>query len=131
MKTILIIEDDDAVRENTAELLDVHDYDVITANNGRSGFALAKDRHPDLILCDMMMPETDGRTFLRLAKADEEIKDVPLVFFSAGTLPAKDQANLVKQADGFLKKPFFEEDLLHIVRTVLQNRQAGSTEAVL
>ncbi|MGE5521771.1 MAG: response regulator [Candidatus Dadabacteria bacterium] len=132
MKRILIIEDDDAVRENTAELLDVNNYDVVTASNGTTGFELAKRNRPDLILCDMMMPETDGRTFLKLAKDDGDIKDVPVIFFSAGTLPVKDQNVLIKEADGFLKKPFLEEDLLRIVRTVLEHKHVlpDSTEAV-
>ena len=115
MKKILIIEDNDEIRENTAELLELHDYDVLTAEEGREGFELAKKHEPDLILCDIMMPETDGRRFLKLARNDEAVRGIPLIFFSAGTAPAGLQKALIKAADGFLRKPFTEEELLKAV----------------
>ena len=60
MKKVLFIEDDTVVRENTAELLELADYDVITAANGKTGVAIAKAEKPDIIVCDIMMPEMDG-----------------------------------------------------------------------
>lgn len=121
MKKILIIEDNDEIRENTAELLELHNYDVFTAGEGASGFELAKKHEPDLILCDIMMPETDGRKFLKLAKNDELVSEIPLVFFSAGTTSPEVQRSLVKAANGFLKKPFTEEELLKTVKKILYN----------
>ena len=115
MKTILIIEDNDEIRENTAELLELHDFDVLTAIEGKSGFELAKKHSPDLIICDIMMPETDGRRFLKLARSDERVREIPLIFFSAGTSPAGVQQALIRAADGFLKKPFTEEELLKTI----------------
>jgi CheY-like chemotaxis protein len=115
VKKILIIEDNDEIRENTAELLELHHFDVLTAEEGGEGFALAKQHGPDLILCDIMMPETDGRRFLKLAKSDAAVRDIPLIFFSAGTGPAEVQKALIKAADGFLRKPFTEEELLKAV----------------
>ena len=85
VKKILIIEDNEEIRENTAELLGLHNYDVFTAEEGGEGYEMAKKHEPDLILCDIMMPETDGRRFLRLAKNDKSVRDIPLIFFSAGT----------------------------------------------
>lgn len=119
MNKILIIEDNDAIRENTAELLEMNDYLVLTAVNGNQGFALAKKYLPDLILCDMMMPETDGRKFLKMAKGDAETQNIPLVFFSAGTLSTETQKELAASAKGFLKKPFAEEDLLNMITGLL------------
>lgn len=116
MKKILIIEDNDEIRENTAELLELHHYDVFTAEEGSKGFELAKKHGPDLILCDIMMPETDGRRFLKLARNDNLVKNIPLIFFSAGTGPAEVQNALIKAADGFLRKPFTEEELLNAVK---------------
>ncbi len=118
MKTILIIEDNAEIRENTAELLEMNRYAVLTAENGHIGFKLAKERRPDLILCDMMMPESDGRKFLKLAKADEVTRNIPLVFFSAGTLSADVQKGLVQASNGFLKKPFTEEELLKTINAL-------------
>ena len=122
MKTILIIEDSPEIRENTAELLALNNYAVVTAADGASGFALARRTIPDLVLCDMMMPETNGRFFLKMAKADKDLRHVPVIFFSAGTLPANDQYNLAKAADGFLKKPFMEKDLLQSIQDVLNKK---------
>jgi CheY-like chemotaxis protein len=115
VKKILIIEDNDEIRENTAELLELHDFEVFTASEGANGFALAKSHQPHLILCDIMMPETDGRMFLQLARNDEAVRNIPLVFFSAGTSPLELQKTLIKAANGFLKKPFTEEELLKTV----------------
>lgn len=115
MKKILIIEDNDEIRENTAELLELHNYNVFTAHEGGAGYKLAKKHEPDLILCDIMMPETDGRMFLKLARADKAVRDIPLIFFSAGTASPEVQKGLAKAANGFLKKPFTEEELLRAI----------------
>ena len=122
MKTILIIEDDDAIRENTAELLELSNYRVLTADSGHTGFDLAKEFHPDIILCDIMMPGTDGRKFQRLAKDDTLLSKIPLIFFSAGSVSAEYQKDLVKGPDGYLKKPFTEEELLEVISRTLQKR---------
>jgi CheY-like chemotaxis protein len=119
MKTILVIEDNEEVRENTAELLTLNNYSVVTASNGNTGFGLAKSVLPDLILCDMMMPESDGQKFLEMAKADSEVQWIPLLFFSAGTPLPVVQRQLISASNGFLKKPFLEEELLLKIETVL------------
>jgi CheY-like chemotaxis protein len=116
----LIIEDNAEIRENTAELLELSDYIVITAENGKAGFELAKKSYPDLILCDMMMPETNGACFLKLARENEIVRDIPLIFFSAGTLQPEAQQSLIAAADGFLKKPFSEEELLRTISGILK-----------
>jgi len=85
VNNILIIEDNREVRENTAELLELSNYKVFTAANGYIGYELAKKYQPDLILCDMMMPETDGNAFLQLAKEDGNLAGISLIFFTAGT----------------------------------------------
>jgi CheY-like chemotaxis protein len=118
MKTILIIEDNDAIRENTSEMLELGHYHVLTAKEGRSGYLMAKQYSPDLILCDIMMPKTDGRTFFRMAKADEILRDIPVVFFSAGSAQ-EIQKELKKIADGFLKKPFTEQELFSTIEAAL------------
>jgi CheY-like chemotaxis protein len=122
VKKILIIEDNDEIRENTAELLGLHNYDVFTAEEGGEGYELARKHEPDLILCDIMMPETDGRRFLRLAKNDKMVRNIPLIFFSAGTGSPEVQRALIKAANGFLQKPFTEEELLKAVDKFLDSR---------
>ncbi|MET0637897.1 MAG: response regulator [Chitinophagaceae bacterium] len=118
MKCILIIEDNTAIRENTSEILELRKYKVLAAEEGQKGFKLAKEFLPDLILCDIMMPDTDGSLFFRLAKADAVTRDIPIVFFSAGSAQHL-QVELKKIADGFLKKPFSEEELLSTVLNAL------------
>ena len=116
MKTILIIEDNREIRENTAELLELRSYKVLTAENGGVGFELAKQYKPDLILCDMMMPETDGWAFLQLAKKEPAIYAIPLIFFSAGSPYPEVRKALINEGNGYLHKPFTEEELLNTIK---------------
>jgi CheY-like chemotaxis protein len=88
----------------------------MAAANGGIGFQMAKENLPDLILCDMMMPETDGRQFLQLAKAHKDVQHIPIVFFSAGTPSIEIQKGLIRQSNGFIKKPFSEYELLETIK---------------
>jgi len=119
MKNILIIEDNAEIRENTAELLGLSDYSVLIAENGDEGFILAKKHKPDAILCDMMMPASNGREFLRLAKNDTVVGEIPFVFFSADSASAEIKKGLVKGAAGYLRKPFTEQQLLDTIKKAL------------
>ena len=83
MRTILLIEDDKDMRENTAEILELANYRVLKAENGRKGVELAKQHMPDLILCDIMMPELDGFSLCARLKADSRTCRIPLVLVTA------------------------------------------------
>jgi CheY-like chemotaxis protein len=122
MNRILIIEDNREIRENTAEILEINGYHVCTAENGSTGYESAKSYQPDIILCDIMMPETDGRKFMRLIKADIVINNIPIIFFSAGTSPEL-QKELVDGKNAYLKKPFSENELLFIIKDGLDKRR--------
>jgi len=122
MKKILVIEDNTEIRENTVEMLELNNYKVFSAKNGNIGFQLAKKNKPDVILCDMMMPDTDGREFLQLAKNHVIVRKIPLIFFSAGSPLPDIKKKLIKEADDFLEKPFSEEDLLHAIERALKNQ---------
>lgn len=119
MKKILVIEDNAEIRENTVELLELNNYKVYSAENGNTGFQLAKTHQPDLVLCDMMMPDTDGREFLHLAKDHRFVRNIPIIFFSAGSPLPDIKKILIKEADDYLQKPFAEEDLLNAVKNTL------------
>lgn len=125
MKKVLIIEDNIEIRENTAELLEFSNYSVITAENGNVGFELAKKYRPDVILCDMMMPDSDGREFLKLAKEDEFVRNIPLVFFSAGSLTPDIRRDLTKAASDYLQKPFTEQELIISMEKALDKKNDG------
>ena len=125
MNKVLIIEDNKEIRENTAEILELNGYHVHTAENGSAGYVSAKNYTPDIILCDIMMPETDGREFLRLVKSDVDINTIPIIFFSAGT--SQDlQKELIDGKNAYLKKPFTENDLLLIIKDGLNRRKNHS-----
>lgn len=122
MKLILVIEDNPEVRENTAELLELSGYQVLTASNGKAGFEKTRINRPDVIICDVMMPETDGLGFLRLAKSDQTTSGIPLIFFSAGSAPPAVRKNIEQGADVYLRKPFTDNDLLGAVEKCLNKK---------
>ena len=83
MKTILLIEDDTVLRENTVELLELSNYNVISASNGKTGVDKAKQMLPDIIVCDIMMPELDGYGVLQTLSKNSDTKYIPFIFLSA------------------------------------------------
>ncbi|MEP6279742.1 MAG: response regulator, partial [Nonlabens ulvanivorans] len=119
MKKILIIEDDAALRENTAELLELSDFEVITAANGRLGIEQAQNNKPDVIVCDIMMPEVDGYGVLEALSLDVSTNQIPFIFLSARTDHKEVRKGMDLGADDYLTKPFEEEELLNAIETRL------------
>ncbi len=117
MKTILLIEDDTALRENTAELLELNDYAVITAANGTLGITSAKENLPDIIVCDIMMPDTDGYEVLEVLSSHEATSHIPFIFLSARTEHKEIRKGMNLGADDYLTKPFEEEDLISAIES--------------
>ena len=123
MKKILFIEDDTVVRENTAELLELSDFEVITASNGKIGLALAKKEKPDIIVCDIMMPELDGYGVLQALAEDPTTMQIPFIFLSARTEHKDIRRGMDLGADDYLTKPFEEEELLSAIESRLAKVQ--------
>ncbi|MDX1602784.1 MAG: response regulator [Salinimicrobium sediminis] len=119
MKKVLIIEDDTVVRENTAELLELADYDVITAPNGKSGLAIAKKELPNIIVCDIMMPEMDGYGVLQGLAEDPKTQQIPFIFLSAKTEHKDIRKGMDLGADDYLTKPFEEDELISAIESRL------------
>jgi CheY-like chemotaxis protein len=119
MHTILLIEDDAALRENTEELLELSNYTVLTAPNGKIGIELAKSQNPNLVICDIMMPEVDGYGVLQALAADAATKHIPFIFLSAKTEHKEIRKGMDLGADDYLTKPFEEDDLLSAVESRL------------
>ena len=119
MKTILLIEDDRALRENTEELLELYGYTVLTAPNGKIGIHKAKEQLPDLIICDIMMPEVDGYSVLAELSTRESTRLIPFIFLSAITEHKSIRKGMDLGADDYLTKPFEEEDLMSAVESRL------------
>jgi DNA-binding response OmpR family regulator len=132
MKKVLIIEDDTALRENTAELLELLNFEVATAPNGRIGITLAKQNYPDVIICDIMMPEVDGYGVLEALLADTSTNQIPFIFLSAKTEHKEIRKGMDLGADDYLTKPFEEEELVSAIEsriakaTILKNILAAT-----
>jgi len=123
MKKILLIEDNPEVRENTSEILSLANYRVITAENGKMGVEAALKEKPDLIICDIMMPELDGYGVLHILSKNPETASIPFIFLTAKTEKTDIRKGMTLGADDYLTKPFDDTDLLNAVESRL-NRVA-------
>ncbi|MBU3821749.1 response regulator [Flavobacteriaceae bacterium XHP0103] len=119
MKKVLLIEDDVILRENTAELLELSDYNVITAPNGKVGLEIAKKSLPNIIVCDIMMPELDGYGVLEALAKNEETKHIPFIFLSAKTERKDVRKGMDLGADDYITKPFEEDELISAIESRL------------
>lgn len=119
MYKVLFIEDDVAVRENTAELIELAGYEVMTAPNGKIGVQTAKNTLPDIIICDIMMPELDGYGVISELSKEEATKFIPFIFLSAKTEHKDIRKGMDLGADDYLTKPFEEHDLLSALESRL------------
>jgi CRP/FNR family transcriptional regulator, cyclic AMP receptor protein len=115
MKKILLIEDNDDIRENTAEILELANYKVTTAPNGKKGVELALKHQPDLIICDIMMPELDGYGVLHAIHKNETIKNTPFIFLTAKTERNDLRKGMDLGADDYITKPFSGTELLNAI----------------
>ncbi len=122
-KTILLIEDNVEVRENTAEILELSNYKVLTAENGKIGVEVAKKSKPDLIICDIMMPEMDGYGVLFMLGKDPETSGIPFIFLTAKAEKSDIRRGMELGADDYLTKPFDEMALLNAIEIRLKKNE--------
>jgi CRP-like cAMP-binding protein/CheY-like chemotaxis protein len=115
MKTILLIEDDAVIRENTAELLELAGYAVHAAENGQLGVAQALATKPDLVVCDIMMPVLDGYGVLQIFNQHAQLAGVPFIFLTAKTERLDLRRGMALGADDYLTKPFDKAELLSAI----------------
>jgi CRP-like cAMP-binding protein/CheY-like chemotaxis protein len=123
MKKILLIEDNLDVRENTEEILSLASYAVLTAPNGKIGVELAQREKPDLIICDIMMPELDGYGVLHILSKNEETARIPFIFLTAKTEKTDIRKGMELGADDYLTKPFDDTDLLNAIEVRLRKHE--------
>lgn len=123
MKTILLIEDNIDIRENTAELLELSNYHVLKASNGKVGLDLAFQHKPDLILCDIMMPELDGYGVLYLLSKNPETAFIPFIFLTAKAEHIDFRKGMELGADDYLTKPFDGLELLHSIESRIAKKE--------
>ena len=126
MKKVLIIEDNDDIREGTAEILDLAGYETFTAKNGRIGVDLAIKHTPDIILCDIMMPELDGYGVLYLLQKNQQTANIPFIFMTAKAERADMRKGMEMGADDYLTKPFDDVELFNAIESRLKKRNKPS-----
>ena len=121
---LLIIEGNEEVRENLAEILELSGYETLTAPHGLEGVKTALAERPDLILCDVMMPELDGYGVLNLLSENEATRHIPFVFITARTEKEDIRRGMNLGADDYITKPFYKDELLQVIRTRLAKAAA-------
>src|SRR5690349_7281782 len=123
MATILVIEDEPEMRRNLLTILKLEKFQATGAENGRQGVDLAKKSKPDLILCDVMMPELDGYGVLQALRQDPATVTTPFIFLTAKGEKPDIRAGMNLGADDYLTKPVGKADLLSAITARLQRQQ--------
>lgn len=127
-RKLLLIEDNNLVRQTTAVILELANYDVMTARNGKEGVEVALKEKPDLIICDIMMPVLDGYGVLHLLSKNEETAGIPFIFLTARAEQLDFRKGMDMGADDYLTKPFDEIALLNAIETRLKKGDAMRKE---
>jgi DNA-binding response OmpR family regulator len=136
MKSVLVIDDNPGIRENTAEILELAGYKTFTAENGKKGVEVAIKEKPDVIICDIMMPELDGYGVLHLLKKNAGTENIPFVFLTAKTERSDFRKGMEMGADDYITKPFEEIELLNAIETrlkksaILENKYPASQQGI-
>jgi len=120
MKRILVIDDNNEIRENTAEILDLAGYKTYTAENGKKGVEQALKEKPDLIVCDIMMPDLDGYGVLHLLKKNPDTENIPFIYLTAKTERSDFRKGMEMGADDYITKPFDDLELLRAIEIRLK-----------
>lgn len=123
MKHLLLIEDNNEIRENTTEILELAGYKVRTAENGKIGVELALKEKPDLIICDIMMPVLDGYGVLHLINKNTELTGIPFIFLTAKAERSDFRKGMEMGADDYITKPFGDIELLNAVESRLKKTE--------
>ncbi len=123
MKVVLLIEDNNEIRENMAEILELAGYETIAASNGKQGFTVAKETKPDIIICDIMMPELDGYGVLHMLQQNPVTQNIPFIFLTAKAEREEFRKGMELGADDYITKPFNGTELLNAVALRLRKSE--------
>ncbi|MBD2493816.1 response regulator transcription factor [Nostoc sp. FACHB-280] len=115
-KKILVIEDEVQICSNIQQILGLSDFQTISANNGLDGLRLAKSEKPDLICCDIMMPDLDGYGVLKALREDSETDSIPVILLTAKVERSDLRYGMELGADDYITKPFSPEELLKAIQ---------------
>ncbi len=128
MKKVLLIEDNEELRENTAELLELAGYEVLVAENGKVGVQKAFQESPNIILCDIMMPVLDGYGVRQMLNDNENTRNIPFIFLTAKADKSDFRKGMNLGADDYLTKPFEEIDLLNSIKLRIKKSELMATD---
>ena len=128
MKKILLIEDNPEMLENTKAILELANYQVITATNGKEGLDAAESSIPDIIICDVMMPELDGYGTLYLLSKNQTTQNIPFIFLTAKAERSDYRKGMELGADDYITKPFSNIELLNAVDSRLKKTESLKKE---
>jgi two-component system, sensor histidine kinase and response regulator len=129
MAKILVIEDEESIRENILELLEAENFEALGAANGKVGIKMAIAQIPDLILCDMMMPEIDGQGVLKALRAEPVTATIPFIFLTAKAEKTDIRLGMEQGADDYITKPCTPQELLKAIAIRLEKHQAISRKS--
>jgi len=123
MKKILVIEDNTEVRENLCEILELDSYDVVSAENGKIGVDKALNEIPDLIICDVMMPELDGYGVLKILNKNPKVNHIPFIYLTAKAEKDDMRKGMGLGAEDYITKPFDDVELLEAIEMRLKKAE--------
>jgi CheY-like chemotaxis protein len=121
MNTILIIEDNLEILENISEILELSNFRVIVAKNGREGITEATEKQPDVILCDIMMPLVNGYEVLNVLRKNPTTVNIPFIFVTASGEKKEVEAAMDLGANGYLRKPFDSDELVNLINKFIKS----------
>jgi len=118
MKTVLVIEDNLEIRENTAEILELAGYKVITADNGEQGLSIVARENPDIVLCDILMPGINGYQVMKEIRDNPLTAGIPFIYVTASAEKTDVKLAMGLGANGYVRKPFDIQELMEAIEDV-------------
>lgn len=128
MATILVIEDEESIRVNLLDILECEGFDAMGASNGKEGIEQAQLHRPDVIVCDVMMPDIDGYGVLRQLQENPDTARIPFIFLTAKSDRASQRLGMELGADDYISKPCSAQELLNAIQVRLKKRQRHLAE---
>ncbi len=119
MKTVLLIEDTDEIRENITEILEMHGFEMLCACNGEEGMHLLQAHRPDIIVSDIKMPRINGFQLLQMVRAENKTANIPFIFISASAQKEDIEKGREAGAYAYLIKPFSAEELISMIHALV------------
>jgi two-component system sensor histidine kinase/response regulator len=122
-RVVLVVEDDEAVRQTVADMLELNDYECVQAIDGSEGLALARLHRPSVIMSDIEMPRVNGFELLRQIRADQDLRTIPVIMVTAKVDRTASRQGMDLGADDYITKPFTEDELIHSIEARLEKKE--------